>query len=49
LVSFIGIQLAGVNVMQKQNWSKIISFLKPRLIALDAFWGDVKDGVEMQM
>jgi len=48
-VSYIGIQLAGVNVMEKQNWSKIISFLKPRIIALDAFWGDVKDGVEMMM
>lgn len=47
LVSFIGIQLSGVNVMQKQNWSKIISFLKPRIISLDDFWGNVKDGVEM--
>ena len=48
-ISFIGIEIAGVNIMQKQGWSKIISFLKPRIIALDAFWGDVKDGVEMMM
>ncbi len=46
LVSFIGIQLAGVNVMQKQNWSKIVSFLKPRIISLDDFWGNVKDGFD---
>ncbi|HSC52154.1 MAG TPA: DUF4268 domain-containing protein [Phnomibacter sp.] len=49
MVSFIGVEIEGVNIMQKQNWSKIISFLKPRIIALDAFWGDTKDGVEMMM
>jgi len=39
-------ELAGVNVYDKQCWPEIISFLKPRIIALDTFWNDVKDGFE---
>lgn len=31
-----------VNVFNEQDWPKIISFLKPRMIALDEFWVDVK-------
>jgi hypothetical protein len=34
--------LDGVSVYDQQQWPQIISFLKPRLIALDEFWTDVK-------
>jgi hypothetical protein len=36
----------GVNVMERDDWPKLISFFKPRLIALDAFWCDVKYAFE---
>jgi hypothetical protein len=45
-ISKIYIELQDVNVMDQGDWPKIISFLKPRIIALDAFWNEVKDGFE---
>ncbi len=38
--------LPDVNVMVQEDWPKIISFLKPRIIALDEFWDNVKPGFE---
>lgn len=38
--------LHGVNVMERADWPTIISFLKPRIIALDEFWDQVKPGFE---
>lgn len=38
--------LPDVNVMEEGDWPAIISFLKPRLIALDEFWDNVKPGFE---
>ncbi|TVP42967.1 MAG: DUF4268 domain-containing protein, partial [Mongoliibacter sp.] len=38
--------LADVNVMEKDDWPAIISFLKPRIIALDAFWSNIKPAFE---
>ncbi|MBN7815690.1 DUF4268 domain-containing protein [Algoriphagus pacificus] len=38
--------LPAVNVMEQQDWPEIISFLKPRIIALDAFWENIKPGFE---
>lgn len=38
--------LPKVNVMEPEDWPKIISFLKPRIIALDEFWDNVKPGFE---
>jgi len=35
-----------LNVMDKNDWPDIISFLKPRIIALDAFWANIKPGFE---
>lgn len=32
----------GVNIMNRDNWPAIISFLKPRLIALDEFWENAR-------
>jgi hypothetical protein len=38
--------LPNVNVMEQSDWPEIISFLKPRIIALDEFWDNVKPGFE---
>lgn len=38
--------MGGVNVMDQNDWPKIISFLKPRIIALDAYWDNIKPGFE---
>ncbi len=45
-ISSISLQLDGVNILDQSAWPAIISFLKPRIIALDAFWDMVKDGFE---
>jgi hypothetical protein len=42
-ISSISLQLEGVNILNEADWPAIISFLKPRIIALDAFWELVKD------
>jgi hypothetical protein len=31
-----------VNIFKKSDWPSIISFLKPRIIALDEFWVSAK-------
>ncbi len=33
----------GVNIFKEPDWPAIITFLKPRIIALDEFWLQVKD------
>lgn len=45
-VSKIYTSLPGVNIFKQEDWPQIISFLRPRMIALDAFWNEVKDGFE---
>lgn len=45
-VASIGKEMQGVNINRSEDWPQIISFLKPRIIALDAFWSMVKDGFE---
>lgn len=35
-------ELVGVSVYDRSYWPDIISFFKPRMIALDAFWADAK-------
>ena len=37
-ISTILKQLSDVNIFRSEDWPAIISFLKPRIIALDAFW-----------
>jgi hypothetical protein len=39
-------QLNNVSIFNKNDWPALISFFKPRIIALDEFWNDVKDGFE---
>lgn len=41
-VSRIFRQLEGVSIFNKNDWSALISFFKPRIIALDEFWSDAK-------
>jgi hypothetical protein len=39
-------ELKQVNIFNKEDWPKLISFFKPRIIALDAFWSSAKYGFE---
>lgn len=41
-LSQISKTLNDVSIFNQQDWPTIISFLKPRIIALDQFWTDVK-------
>lgn len=38
VISKIHIELPGVSVFKKDDWPALISFFKPRMIALDDFW-----------
>lgn len=40
--------LPGVSVLNKNNWPDLISFFKPRIIALDSFWADAKYSFDFQ-
>jgi hypothetical protein len=46
-VSRIITTLSPVNIFQKEDWPKLISFFKPRIIALDEFWSDAKFAFEV--
>jgi hypothetical protein len=46
-VSRIYTELSPVSIFQKEDWPKLISFFKPRIIALDEFWNDVKVAFEV--
>lgn len=46
VVSRIFIQKTGVSILQKRDWPELISFFKPRIIALDEFWSSVKYAFE---
>ncbi|MBC6493114.1 DUF4268 domain-containing protein [Flavihumibacter stibioxidans] len=45
-LSRIFVRLNQVSVLNQQDWPAIISFLKPRLVALDAFWSMARDQFE---
>ncbi|TCC92458.1 DUF4268 domain-containing protein [Pedobacter frigiditerrae] len=38
----ISATLDGISIFNQNDWQALISFLKPRIIALDQFWVDVK-------
>lgn len=44
--SSISKMLENVNVLRQSDWPAIISFLKPRIIALDEFWSMTKPAFE---
>lgn len=46
VVSTIGNSLKNVSVFNEDDWPAIISFFKPRIIALDEFWSDAKYSFE---
>jgi hypothetical protein len=37
----------GFSIFKKEDWPSLISFLKPRLMALDSFWNDAKDSFSL--
>ena len=44
LVSKVYQEKKGINIMSRENWPALISFFKPRVMALDEFWTSVKYG-----
>ena len=44
IVSKIYTAKTGVSTLKKEDWPELISFFKPRMIALDEFWNKVKYG-----
>ena len=40
--------LPGVSIFNKDDWPHLISFFKPRLIALDRFWSATKYGFQTE-
>lgn len=46
MISNIYKEKAGVSIFQKKDWPQLISFFKPRIIALDEFWSSVKHTFE---
>jgi hypothetical protein len=45
-ISRIYTELSGVNIFKKEDWPRLISFFKPRIMALDDFWSSAKYGFE---
>jgi hypothetical protein len=45
-ISRISLKQSGQSILKQEDWPALISFFKPRLIALDAFWSEVKYGFE---
>jgi len=41
-ISRIYKQLDGASIFNRNDWPALISFFKPRIIALDEFWSDAK-------
>ncbi len=39
---FYGTELKNVSVFKQEDWPTLISFFKPRLLALDAFWQEAE-------
>jgi hypothetical protein len=36
----------GVSIYRKEDWPRLISFFKPRIILLDEFWSNAKYSIE---
>lgn len=39
--------LEHVSIFQQEDWPALISFFKPRMIALDAFWSEAQYGFDL--
>jgi hypothetical protein len=46
VISRIYQEIPGVSIFNKEQWPDLISFFKPRIIALDSFWEDAKYSFE---
>ena len=46
LISRIYKEMNNVSIFNKEQWPLLISFFKPRIIALDDFWSSAKYGFE---
>ncbi|RZK43043.1 MAG: DUF4268 domain-containing protein [Pedobacter sp.] len=44
--SRISTRLQNVSIFNQSQWPDLIAFLKPRIMALDRFWGNVKEVFE---
>lgn len=47
VVTRISRELEGVSVYNRDDWPALISFFKPRIIALDIFWENARWGFQM--
>lgn len=47
VVSRISKSIDNVSVFRQEDWPELISFFKPRIIALDEFWSDAKYSFEI--
>ena len=45
-ISRIYTEINGVSVFKREDWPQLISFFKPRIIALDEFWSTAKHAFE---
>ena len=46
IISRIYKEITPVNVFNQEDWPALISFFKPRIIALDQFWSDAQYSFE---
>lgn len=46
IITTIKKELMPVNIYKQEDWPELISFFKPRIIALDEFWSDAKYSFE---
>ena len=47
IISRIYKEKQGASIFEKQDWPELISFFKPRIIALDEFWSSIKYAFEL--
>ena len=45
-ISRVFTEIENVSIFKKEDWAKLISFFKPRIIALDEFWSTAKYSFE---
>ncbi len=46
-ISLISKTLIGKSIMNKNDWPELISFFKPRILALDEFWSNARYAFEL--
>jgi len=46
VISRIYTELKPMSIFNRDHWPELISFFKPRIIALDAFWSDARYSFE---